>query len=34
MVEEIPAGEEVLVGTFYLFGHPIISYLILELHMI
>jgi hypothetical protein len=24
MVEDIPEGEEVLVGTFLLFGHPII----------
>jgi hypothetical protein len=24
MVEEIPPGEEVLAGTFYLFEHPII----------
>jgi hypothetical protein len=23
-VEDIPEGEEVLVGTFFLFGHPII----------
>jgi hypothetical protein len=24
MIEDIPEGEEVLVGTFLLFGHPII----------
>jgi hypothetical protein len=24
MVEDIPEGEEVLVGTFLLFGHPVI----------